>query len=535
MQAFPSDERCFPRRAITNPDALEFLMDSHSDIPTTLGATTDAIHRVVHDVMDRALVLGWSPRPKGSAFRSARDSLWNALGIIEGLNLEEPSGDLSIVNVGLSDPSCTFEYILFPELYLDTAQRVVGGTLMFANNITSTVEQILTGRFVVNLDEPQEIALRLLTDRILSLSLSSEGIEGQRHWICFPRHKNLKTLQWPSRVLAELVYQPDCISCRAQNWPCTCTSSTTWLAQSPWNYSRLNTWGEFRDLVHSFGRVDSRVSLYYLSPSRLPQFIGASLDTFWHGGREHAVTRRIKDSYKASRILRSELDHSFPFLGTPQLPQGLGRSGIGDSSTEAGTYRAEKSEEQDTFLSVDNEALVENSGVQHRVASPISFSFQDETFLQPELMNETSLQAFNTNETPPVALGEEVAETEKTLQFLTQDDISQQNPQQKEGSLSHSPIQVDRPGNRIPYSCSSCSRSFSRPGRLEQHIAVVHEGLVLFPCPHCTSSFASAGNLNRHVRAVHLRMQRYFCSICSQGYFSKTDLDDHLSRLHHVI
>ena len=50
---------------------------------------------------------------------------------------------------------------------------------------------------------------------------------------------------------------------------------------------------------------------------------------------------------------------------------------------------------------------------------------------------------------------------------------------------------------------SKCDASFDEKGKLNRHIASVHEGKEPFKCPTCDASFARKDNLNRHIAVVH--------------------------------
>ena len=52
------------------------------------------------------------------------------------------------------------------------------------------------------------------------------------------------------------------------------------------------------------------------------------------------------------------------------------------------------------------------------------------------------------------------------------------------------------------YQCDFCNASYSQHGKLNMHVAKVHEGME-FQCKQCDYSVTEKGLLSSHVKSVH--------------------------------
>ena len=53
-----------------------------------------------------------------------------------------------------------------------------------------------------------------------------------------------------------------------------------------------------------------------------------------------------------------------------------------------------------------------------------------------------------------------------------------------------------------PFSCSFCSKAFSRQDKLKNHVRAIHEKEKPFSCQLCAYATADSGSLKKHMR-VH--------------------------------
>ena len=76
-----------------------------------------------------------------------------------------------------------------------------------------------------------------------------------------------------------------------------------------------------------------------------------------------------------------------------------------------------------------------------------------------------------------------------------------------------------------PHICSICSKGFSKPSHLKQHILghdkddyKDEEKDKLFPCPKCDVICVSNVRLKSHMKNVHYETKTHLCSYCGK-YF----------------
>ncbi|VDP62120.1 unnamed protein product [Schistosoma curassoni] len=52
------------------------------------------------------------------------------------------------------------------------------------------------------------------------------------------------------------------------------------------------------------------------------------------------------------------------------------------------------------------------------------------------------------------------------------------------------------------YTCNHCDRKFKTNSDLNEHVKVIHEGIV-YRCDQCDRRFSSKSNLREHLKRVH--------------------------------
>ena len=108
--------------------------------------------------------------------------------------------------------------------------------------------------------------------------------------------------------------------------------------------------------------------------------------------------------------------------------------------------------------------------------------------------------------------------------FLIREEITTNLKQ--EVHIKESPIEDD-------INCLECPKCFKTLGskrNLEQHIAIVHEGLKPFKCDLCGESFVTKRSQVKHVRIVHDRS--FECPKCLKTFYSKRDMNIHVDTVH---
>ncbi|KAL3042829.1 hypothetical protein OYC64_020701 [Pagothenia borchgrevinki] len=100
-------------------------------------------------------------------------------------------------------------------------------------------------------------------------------------------------------------------------------------------------------------------------------------------------------------------------------------------------------------------------------------------------------------------------------------------------SVQHSPSQQQQvaggPGEKRPYECSLCSKTFTAKQNFVKHM-FVHTGEKPHQCSICWRSFSLKDYLIKHM-VTHTGVRAYQCSICSKRFTQKSSLNVHM-RLH---
>ncbi|CAF0776578.1 unnamed protein product [Rotaria sordida] len=88
------------------------------------------------------------------------------------------------------------------------------------------------------------------------------------------------------------------------------------------------------------------------------------------------------------------------------------------------------------------------------------------------------------------------------------------------------------------HQCSICKKSFSRPSKLQHHIAYHHEKKFSFECIQCGKPYSNQDHVNRHYRTVHqqenITTKKFNCMInnCTKTFANKQNLDRHIRIAH---
>jgi hypothetical protein len=81
------------------------------------------------------------------------------------------------------------------------------------------------------------------------------------------------------------------------------------------------------------------------------------------------------------------------------------------------------------------------------------------------------------------------------------------------------------------FSCTQCSKTFTRSSNLQRHIACVHEEQRRFVCPEpdCRKSFKRKRDLDGHVYATHLHICPFVCEVagCTAAFARQEQLRLH--------
>ncbi|UJR36560.1 hypothetical protein I4U23_029279 [Adineta vaga] len=86
--------------------------------------------------------------------------------------------------------------------------------------------------------------------------------------------------------------------------------------------------------------------------------------------------------------------------------------------------------------------------------------------------------------------------------------------------------------------CSICKKSFSRPSKLQYHIAFHHEKKFSFECTECGKPYSNQDHVNRHYRNVHqqqnTKTNKFTCVMddCTKTFVNKQNLDRHIKLAH---
>lgn len=79
--------------------------------------------------------------------------------------------------------------------------------------------------------------------------------------------------------------------------------------------------------------------------------------------------------------------------------------------------------------------------------------------------------------------------------------------------------------------CTYCSRRFHSQGVLALHLRS-HTGERPHVCPHCSRAFSIPHNLRNHIITQHTKEFRLFCPLCAKGVVSQIKLRQHLLQSH---
>lgn len=82
--------------------------------------------------------------------------------------------------------------------------------------------------------------------------------------------------------------------------------------------------------------------------------------------------------------------------------------------------------------------------------------------------------------------------------------------------------------------CTYCSRNFNSQSVLALHIRS-HTGEKPHVCPHCSKAFSIPHNLKNHVITQHTKEFKFFCPLCSKGAVSQIKLRQHLLQSHKAV
>ncbi|XP_050352977.1 gastrula zinc finger protein XlCGF57.1-like [Nymphalis io] len=80
------------------------------------------------------------------------------------------------------------------------------------------------------------------------------------------------------------------------------------------------------------------------------------------------------------------------------------------------------------------------------------------------------------------------------------------------------------------YTCSFCSKSFTRIHNLRYHMAK-HNDFRRFLCPKCGKSFHTSSGLRQHLLS-HIDINQFKCGFCNKTYKSRQSLKEHFRVAH---
>jgi Zinc-finger double domain len=87
-----------------------------------------------------------------------------------------------------------------------------------------------------------------------------------------------------------------------------------------------------------------------------------------------------------------------------------------------------------------------------------------------------------------------------------------------------------------PYQCAYCAKSFKHANILNDHVNVVHLGILkdAFPCVACPRSFCRRSHLERHMR-THTGERPYECDACGAKFASSYNMRAHRASVHKIM
>lgn len=80
--------------------------------------------------------------------------------------------------------------------------------------------------------------------------------------------------------------------------------------------------------------------------------------------------------------------------------------------------------------------------------------------------------------------------------------------------------------------CQFCSKRFAIPGKLKDHIAVMHNGVLNYQCAHCDQKFATSVKKNDHEAVVHTGEMRHNCKYCGEKFLTCDRRSTHIKAFH---
>ena len=115
---------------------------------------------------------------------------------------------------------------------------------------------------------------------------------------------------------------------------------------------------------------------------------------------------------------------------------------------------------------------------------------------------------------------------------------TKENIKQEVNEGSESNVRIGKnsnPKRPKPHICLKCNRGFSAPKRLQQHVAMVHEGAkISLECDICKTTFANKSGLTHHIKSVHEKIRPHKCPECDFDASVKQHLTRHLLRIHGI-
>ncbi|XP_046428495.1 zinc finger protein OZF-like isoform X1 [Neodiprion fabricii] len=77
------------------------------------------------------------------------------------------------------------------------------------------------------------------------------------------------------------------------------------------------------------------------------------------------------------------------------------------------------------------------------------------------------------------------------------------------------------------FECNECSRSFSTPRQLKQHVKI-HKAQIVYSCDECDYKSLHKVNIGLHQKRHHWKDYSVFCEICEKGFIAQGELKAHL-------
>ena len=76
---------------------------------------------------------------------------------------------------------------------------------------------------------------------------------------------------------------------------------------------------------------------------------------------------------------------------------------------------------------------------------------------------------------------------------------------------------------RLRHQCEICSKTYSKPFDLKNHVQSVHEGKdTSVKCPLCSKALSCQSVLQKHITAVHEKKRPHECDICHERFAQDT-------------